>query len=142
MTSTSAVHLGELGNGTSSASRDPIMYKATNTKGCYVTRSKGALAFALVVCVCVLLVIVTYYLHPDYNKNSSDDVTAAPGASDAAMTSAAPTRAPAAAELRLPTDLLPRHYNLRLRPDIYQEDPSDFHFEGTCEYVYMNCTYV
>ena len=128
MASSSEVRLEEFGNGKSPAtSRDPIVrYEPRNDHGCYVTRSKGALVVILFLCICVALVVATYHLHPDYNKDDDQETTAATLSATTSMTSPLPTQPPAASELRLPVELVPRHYNLQLRLDIFRENPEDF----------------
>ena len=48
-----------------------------------------------------------------------------------APTTAAPT--PVQTDLRLPGTIVPYHYNLRLRPDIYTGNTSTFRFDGRVE---------
>ncbi|XP_076438167.1 uncharacterized protein LOC143277263 isoform X2 [Babylonia areolata] len=47
---------------------------------------------------------------------------------------------PAPGSYRLPTDLTPYHYDVRLQPHIYGEDPKEFFFEGNVT-VFFTCTF-
>ena len=89
-------------------------------KGCVVTPVKGFLLFLLAAAACVCVGVGVYYLHPDKDSGST---TLAP----TTTTVAAP---PADENVKLPSTLIPVHYNLTLRPDIYSQDPSYFKFSG------------
>ncbi|XP_022293298.2 aminopeptidase N-like [Crassostrea virginica] len=52
------------------------------------------------------------------------------------MTTSSPTASPS---YRLPTSLLPVHYTVRLRPDLYSKIPANFSTPGSVK-ILMNCT--
>ena len=52
------------------------------------------------------------------------------------MTTSPPTASPS---YRLPTSLLPVHYTVRLRPDLYSKIPANFSTPGSVK-ILMNCT--
>ena len=41
-------------------------------------------------------------------------------------------------ELLLPTNLIPSHYNIQMKPDLYGNNPSLFKFEGSVE-IFIEC---
>ena len=49
------------------------------------------------------------------------------------------TRSSTATDVRLPSDVLPTHYDIKLTPDIYGPDPTLFRFEGRVN-IHLNCT--
>ena len=118
----------------SASGKDHTITFTNETTGCYVTRGKGCFLFLLAAAACVIVGVCVFYLHPDYDRNGDDDsksreavcddVTPTTPAVDATTASTPP------ADVRLPLTLRPQHYNLHLRPDIYQQNSADFAFTG------------
>ena len=114
--------------------RDHTITFKDESKRCYVTRGKGCFLFLLAAAACVIVGVCVFYLHPKYDRNGDDDsksreavcddVTPTTPAVDATTASTPP------ADVRLPLTLRPQHYNLHLRPDIYQQNSADFAFTG------------
>ena len=114
------------------------------SNGCHVTRGKGCFLFLLAAAACVIVGVCVFYLHPDYDKDDDssmsresvygDTITTTSAAGVTTATSTAPadttTTATTPADVRLPLTLQPQHYNLHLRPDIYQQNSADFAFTG------------
>ena len=40
--------------------------------------------------------------------------------------------------MRLPLNVLPYHYNIELKPDLYNDDPDSFTFSGTVQ-IFVEC---
>ena len=107
------------------AKEHDIEFADKTTKGCFVSRKKGAILFLSAIAVCVIVGIVVYYAHPDRDNGKSKDgkmeATEGPVTTDASEIDM---------DVRLSTDLVAKHYDLVLRPDIYAGNPEDFTFTG------------
>ena len=98
-------------------------------KGCYVTRRKGIFLFILALLACILVGLVVYFAHPGWkNENMISTST-----KQSTLNGTTMIKYP---NVRIPSDIIPIHYTVRLRPDIYSDDPKDFHFNGTVEMTF------
>ena len=114
-----------------------------SSKGCFVSRCQGIFLLLLALAACAIVGIAVYYAHPDRDSNdSSEEVNAFDQGGDGMTTSLDVTSTTTSVieitveamepsmDVRLPLDLVPIHYDLRIRPDIYADDPSDFKSTG------------
>ena len=95
-----------------------------------------------VVAACAITGVAVYFAHPDKGKGCNvtesvtpmANITTSPGDDNGTLfpsTTVPTTRAGVDDSPLLPSNMAPTHYDLRLRPDIYCEDPDDFIFNGT-----------
>ena len=111
--------------------KDHVISFKNESNGCYVSRAKGCALFLLAVAVCVIVGVCVFYLHPDYDRNDDSSRSNERVHGDATTPGAADVTTPSEPEsVRLSPHLVPQHYNVHLRPDIYGGDPADFRFTG------------
>ena len=111
--------------------RDHTITFKDESKGCHVTRGKGCFLFLLAAAACVIVGVCVFYLHPDYDSNDDDNKSRESVHGDTTTPAAdVTTMSTPPADVRLPLTLQPQHYNLHLRPDIYQQNSADFSFTG------------
>ena len=99
-----------------------------SSKGCFLSPVLIFLCLVLVAAACTVVGVAVYFAHPDKKSSSNYAVTtAAPIGPTAAPIG--PTAAPSDRPL-LPGTILPEHYYIILRPDIYRQNPEEFVFYG------------
>ena len=96
----------------------------SNPKGCHLSPAKICLVVLAAAAACAITGVAVYFAHPDKGKGSTMEPTTSkvpvpttpPGDNDSPL---------------LPSTMVPTHYDLSLRPDIYRDDPDLFMFSGT-----------
>ncbi|KAL5020482.1 hypothetical protein ScPMuIL_003374 [Solemya velum] len=111
-----------------SGGSDEVLFQ--KKKGCYVTRVKGVILGTVAVVAVVAVALIVHF--------TGEESTALGGVADANIgerpTTTTTTEAPAPKEkrdVRLPATLAPRAYDVRLRPNMYDGPPEEFHFNGS-----------
>ena len=94
--------------------------------------SKSRLCFLIVVVAVVTGLAVglaVYYVHPD--KGKVEHIEQSTKAKSAVVTTPEPAADDGIYGPLLPGSLKPIHYELRIRPDIYRDNPDNFQFSGS-----------
>lgn len=104
-------------------------------KGWFVTYKKAVVLAVLVLVACGIVGVAVYFAHPDKGKTEpvTQEATIKPPLPPPTTTTTSPIEN---ADVRLPGDIVPVHYDVRLRPDIYSADPNDFNFNGTVNMIF------